>query len=57
MRFTRLVFGLTQSPFPLEEPLKSHFENYRHKNQQTIKIIENDIYSDDLVTGRGTRRS
>lgn len=57
MRFTRLVFGLTQSPFPLEETLKSHFENYRHKNEQTIKIIENDIYSDDLVTGRGTRRS
>ena len=27
-RFTRFVFGLTQSPFVLEGPLKEHFQYY-----------------------------
>ena len=50
-RFTRLVFGLTQSPFILEGTLKKHFENYRESFKELIKTIENDIYLDDLVTG------
>ena len=49
LRFTRLVFGLTQSPFILEGTLKKHFENYRDSFKKLIKIIENDIYVDDLV--------
>ena len=50
LRFTRLVFGLTQSPFILEGTLKKHFENYRKTFKKSIKIIENDMYVDDLVT-------
>ena len=30
LRFTRLVFSLTQFPFILEGTLKNHFENYKH---------------------------
>ena len=51
LRFTMLVFGLAQSPFILEGTLKKHFENYRDSFKKLIKIIENDIYVDDLVTG------
>ena len=51
LRFTRLVFGLTQSPFILEGTLKKHFENYRKSFKKLIKIIENDMYVDDLVIG------
>ena len=50
LRFIRLVFGLTQSPFILEGTLKKHFENYRKTFKKLIKIIENDMYVDDLVT-------
>ena len=28
-----------------------HFENYRDSFKELIKIIENDMYVDDLVTG------
>ena len=51
LRFTRLVFSLTQSPFILEGTLKKHFENYRDRFKELIKIIENDKCVDDLVTG------
>ena len=51
LRFARLIFNLTQSPFILEGTLKKHFENYRDSFKELIKIIENDMYVDDLVTG------
>ena len=51
LRFTRLVFGLTQSPFIWQGLLKKHFENYRGSFKELIKIIEDAMYVDDLVTG------
>ena len=50
-RFTRSVFGLTQSPFILEGTLTKHFENYRDSFKKLINIIKNDMYVDDLLTG------
>ena len=35
----------------MEGTLKKHFENYRDSFEKLIKIIENDMYVDDLVTG------
>ena len=35
----------------MEGTLKKYFENYRDSFKELIKIIENDIYVDDLVTG------
>ena len=35
----------------MESTLKKHFENYRDSFKELIKIIENDMYVDDLVTG------
>ena len=51
LRFTRLVFGLTQSPFILKGALKKHFQYYRDIFKELIKIIENGMYVDDLITG------
>ena len=51
LTFTRLALGLIQSPFILEGTLKKHFENYRDIFEKLFKIIENDMYVDDLVTG------
>ena len=39
LRFTRLVFSLTQSPFFLEGTLRKHFEDYRDSFKELIKII------------------
>ena len=54
LRFTRLVFGLTQSRFILEGTMKRHFENYRQEFEETVNRIEEDMYIDDLVTGENT---
>ena len=51
LRFTRLVFGSTQSPFIMESTLKKHFENYKNNFKELIKIIKNGMYVDDLITG------
>ena len=50
LTFTRLALGLIQPPFILEGTLKKHFENYRDIFEKLIKIIENDMCVDDLVT-------
>ena len=51
-RFTRLDFGLTQSPFILKGMLKEHFNNYKPVYLEVTENIRNDIYVDDLVSGR-----
>ena len=51
LRFTRLVFGLNQSPFILEGTLKTHFERYKSMYLELIRKIRDDMYVDDLVTG------
>ena len=43
LRFTRLLFGLTQSLFILEGTLKKHFENYRNSFKELINIVDNDM--------------
>ena len=53
-RFTRLVFGLTQSPFILEGTLKEHFQYYINEYPTLIEAISEDKYVDDLVSGSNT---
>ena len=52
LRFTRLIFGLNQSLFVLEGTLKAHFERYESIYLELIRKIRDDMYVDDLVTGR-----
>ena len=53
-RFTRLVFGLMQSPFILEATLKTHFHNYLTDYPKVIENISDDMYVDDLTSGGNT---
>ena len=53
-RFTRLVFGLTQSPFILEATLKAHFHNYLMNYPKVIENISDDMSVDDLTSGGKT---
>ena len=39
LRFTRLVFGLNQSPFILEGTLKTHFERYESMYLELIRYV------------------
>ena len=50
-RFTKLVFGLSQSPFILEAVLKTHFKMYESLYLELIRKIRDNMYVDDLVTG------
>ena len=47
-----MVFGLIQSPFILEGTLKKHFEDHKQAYAKIIKVIENDMFVDNLVIGR-----
>ena len=50
-RFTRLVFGMTQSPFILEATLKAHFHNYLMIYPKVTENISDDMNVDDLISG------
>ena len=51
-RFPRLVFGLIQSHFILEGTLDVHFDNCEQKFQEVVGKERDNMYVDDLVTGR-----
>ena len=53
-RFTRPVFGLTQSLFMLEGTLTEHFHHYINGYPTLIEAISEDMYVDDLVLGSNT---
>ena len=49
-RFTRIIFGPTQSPLILEGTLKEGFQYYTSEYQKLIETISEDMYIDDLVS-------
>ena len=49
-RFTRLVFGLTQSPFFLEVTLKVHWHNFLMHYPKVTETISDDMYVNDLTS-------
>ena len=55
-RFTRLVFGLTQSPFILEGTLKEQFLYYINKYPTLTEATLEEMYVDDLVTSSNTTK-
>ena len=50
-RFCRLVFGLKPSPAILGATIKHHLSKYSTSEPKTTKVLENDLYVDDLATG------
>ena len=50
-RFTRVVFGLSSSPFLLNATIKHHMEQYEQCDPDFTKKFLESIYVDDLTSG------
>lgn len=51
MRFTRVVFGVSASPFLLNATINHHIRKYESTDQSFVEKILQSIYVDDLTTG------
>ena len=51
LRFARVVFGLSSSPFLLNATIKHHVEKYRSTHPEVVRILMQSIYVDDVVSG------
>lgn len=51
MRFARVVFGVSSSPFLLNATVKHHLERFLTTHTETVTSILQSIYVDDVVFG------
>ena len=56
LRFTRALFGLGPSPFPLGGVISNHLSTCRPDYPETVQEIERGLYVDDLLSGEQTVR-
>ncbi|XP_065060233.1 uncharacterized protein LOC135687567 [Rhopilema esculentum] len=49
LRFSRLVFGLTSSPYVLNATVRHHLENYRQSDNEFVQTVEKSLYIDDFA--------
>lgn len=54
LRFTRVVFGVTSSPFLLNATLNFHLERYRQQDPDFVDTVTRATYVDDVSTGGET---
>ena len=54
MRFTRVVFGVSASPFLLNATIRKHVEGYRDRDHSFVEKFNRSIYVDDLTFGGKT---
>jgi hypothetical protein len=54
LRFTRVPFGLTSSPFLLGGVIEQHLENCKSENPEIVEEIKRGLYVDDLIGGGET---
>eukprot|EP00731_Ephydatia_muelleri_P035515 Em0131g2a len=54
MRFTRVVFGVSASPFLLNATIRRHVEKYKDEDPQFVDKFNRSIYVDDLTFGAKT---
>ena len=52
--FTRLVFGLKPSPAILGAVILKHCERHKVDHPNLVKVINNDLYVDDLISREDT---
>ncbi len=50
-RFTRVVFGVSSSPFLLNATIRHHLEWYREVQPRLVEKLSKAAYIDDIVTG------
>ena len=51
LRFTRVVFGVSSSPFLLNATIQHHLEQYLRTNPDLVHKLRRSFYVDDFVTG------
>ena len=51
LRFTRVVFGVTASPFLLNATISHHLNQYREVDPDFVEKLSRSMYVDDVVTG------
>lgn len=51
MRFTRVMFGVSASPFLLNTTIKHHLESYVASHPEVVRLLAQSIYVDDVVCG------
>ena len=51
LRFTRVVFGVSSSPFLLNATIKHHLETYRSSKPDLVESLSRLTYVDDIVAG------
>lgn len=49
--FTRVVFGVSSSPFLLNATIRHHLNKYFPSHPQLVKTLAQSIYVDDIVSG------
>jgi hypothetical protein len=54
LRFTRVVFGLTSSPFLLNEVITRHLELIEPRFPETVSETRKSLYVDNLISGAPT---
>ena len=50
-RFTRVVFGVTSSPFLLNATIQHHLKKYESSHKELVENLLQSIYVDDIVSG------
>ena len=50
-RFTRVVFGVSSSPFLLNATIKFHLECYLESNEEIVRRLLQSTYVDNIVMG------
>ena len=56
LRFTRVVFGVSCSPFLLNATLRHHLDKYVTSHPKTVHKLTSSLYVDDVVTGAEDKR-
>ena len=55
LRFTRLAFGLTCSPYILNATIRYHLTGYAHSDPEFTKNVINSLYVDDYASSFSTK--
>lgn len=48
---TRVTFGASSSPFLLAATMRHHLKKYEKKYPEEVKMLNECLYVDDLITG------
>ena len=57
LRFTRVVFGVSSSPFLLNATIKHHLEKFSNSHPDVVSTLIHSAYVDDIVAGASSEEA